>query len=62
MKKIKSCAIRGREYAGKPRQIEIRKDDWCNCLTSLLDKDCMVLEIIKEKNELQNTFRNPGNG
>ena len=48
MKKYKSCAIRGRAYAGKPRAIELRKDEFCNCLDSLIEKDCMVFIIEKE--------------
>lgn len=51
MKKIKSCAIRGRAYIGIPPKIEIRKDEYSNCLDSLIDKDCLVLEVRDEQEE-----------
>lgn len=49
MKKVKSCAIRGRAYIGIPPKIEIRKDEFSNCLDTMIEKDCLVLEVEDEK-------------
>lgn len=50
---VKPAAIRNRDYCGKGSAIEVRPDDFSNCLTSLLDKDCVVLIVVEEN--LQNT-------
>lgn len=43
---VKGCAIRTRSYANQPAQIEVRKDDNANTITSI-PKDSMILK--KEK-------------
>lgn len=40
--------MRGRKYAGKDPQIEVRKDEFGNCLDSIIEKDCLVLSVDKE--------------